>query len=136
MAEKEMYDYLTVKTPDNDVTLSTPKPCEVIEDCGRSQVIHPGDDGSEEVITRDPDVVCYATVLFPDRLNASDAGTILDFYLSDTKGNCMAESFKWEHPSDGHTYVVKFRSDVTRMLKYTIFGFPHIKLKVIGKIAD
>lgn len=130
-----MYDYLSVVAPDNDVTLSLPKPSEVTEDCFRNQEIHEGDDGSEEVVTLDTDVVCYVTVTFP-KFKAADAGTILDFYLSDSKGNCMAESFKWDHPSDGHTYVVKFRSDVKRTLKYTSFQFPHIKLKVMGRIAD
>jgi len=135
MAAKEMYDYLSVVAPDNDETLSTPKPSKVIEELFRNQVVHEGDDGSEEVVTLDTDVVGYVTVIFP-KLTASDAGTILDFYLSDSKGNCMAESFKWEHPSDGHTYVVRFRSEVPRTLQYTIFQFPSIKLKVLGKIAD
>jgi hypothetical protein len=134
MAAKEMYDYLSIVAPDNNETLSI-KPSKVIEDPFRNQEVREGDDGSEEVVTLDTDVVCYATVLFP-KLTASDAGTILDFWLDDTKGNCMAESFKWEHPSDGHTYVVKFRSDVTRTLRYTSFQFPNIKLKVMGKIAD
>jgi len=134
MAAKEMYDYLSVVTADNDVTLSI-KPSEVVEELFRNQEIHEGDDGSEEVVTLDTDVVGYVTVRFP-KLTAADAGTILDFYLSDSKGNCMAESFKWEHPSDGHTYVVKFRSDVKRTLRYTTFQFPNIKLKVMGRIAD
>ena len=135
MAAKEMYDYLSVVAPDNDETLSTPKPSEVVEELFRNQDVHLGDDGSEEVITHDPAVIGYVTVLFP-KLKAADAGTILDFWLDDTKGNCMAESFKWEHPSDGHTYVVKFRSDVKRTLRYTTFQFPNIKLKVMGKISD
>lgn len=135
MAAKEMYDYLSVVAPDNDYTLSTPKPSEVIEEPFRNQEIHLGDDGSEEVITYDPAVLCNVTVLFP-KFIAADAGTIIDAYLSESIGNCMAESFKWTHPSDGHTYVVKFRSDVTRTLRYTTFQFPNIKLKVMGKIAD
>lgn len=135
MAAKEMYDYLSIVAPDNDVTLSTPKPSRVKENLFRNQKIHLGDDVSEEVVTLDPAVVGDVTVLFP-KLQASDAGTILDFYLDAAKGNCMAESFKWEHPSDGHTYVVKFRSDVKRTLRYTSFQFPNIKLKLMGKIAD
>lgn len=135
MAAKEMYDYLSTVAPDNEETLTTPKPCEVSEELFRNQVIHEGDDGSEEVVILDPDVVGYVTVVFP-KLTAADAGTILDFYLSASKGNCMAESFKWVHPSDGHTYVVKFRSDVTRTLKYTKFQFANIKFKVMGRIAD
>jgi len=135
MAAKEMYDYLSVVAPDNDETLSTPKPSKVIEDPIRNQEIHEGDDGSEEVVTLATAVIYYVTVLFP-KLKASDAGTILDFYLDDSKGNCMAESFKWDHPSDGHTYVVKFRSNAKRTLQYTIFEYPNIKLKVMGKIAD
>ena len=135
MSAKEMYDYVSVVAPDNDYTLSLPKPCEVIEDLFRNQEIHEGDDGSEEVITHDAAVIAYVTVLFP-KLTAADAGTILDAYLSESIGNCMAESFKWAHPSDGHTYVVKFRSDVKRTLRYTKFQFPNIKLKVMGRIAD
>jgi len=135
MAAQEMYDYLSVVAPDNEETLTTPMPSDVIEHLYINQEIHEGDDGSEEVITYDPAVVGYVTVVFP-KLTASDAGTILDFYLSASKGNCMAESFMWVHPSDGHTYVVKFRSDATRTLKYTTFQFANIKLKVMGRIAD
>jgi len=135
MAAKEMYDYLSTVAPDNAETLTTPKPSDVIEEPFINQEIHEGDDGSDEVITYDPAVIYYATVVFP-KLTASDAGTILDFYLSASKGNGMAESFMWVHPSDGHTYVVKFRSDATRTLKYTKFKFANIKFKVMGRIAD
>lgn len=136
MAAKELYDYLTVATPDNDVTLDVSPQDVLTEDCSMNQIIHPGDDGSEEVVTLDSDVVCYVTLKW-NAISESDAGTILDFWLNAAKGNGVAESFKWTHPTDGHTYVVKFRENVTRTLEPAgIFGFSTVRLKVIGYIAD
>ena len=99
-------------------------------------MVHPGDDGSEEVITLDSDVVCYVTLRWAV-LSAADAGTILDFWLDAAKGNGVAESFKWDHPTDGHTYVVKFRGNVPRTIRPPeIHAVPQVRLKVLGYIAD
>jgi len=135
MAAKEMYDYLSVAVADNDATLDVTPQNIRTEDCSRNQVVHIGDDGSEEVITLDADVVCYVTLEWKT-LDAADAGTILDFWLDAAKGNGMAESFKWNSP-DGHTYVVKFRENVLLTIRPpALFGVSKVRLKVLGYIAD
>jgi len=137
MAAKEMYDYVSTVTADNDVTLSTPTPQKIITEKGlKNQVIHLGDDGSEERITLADASIFYATLQW-DGLIEADAGTIMDFYFDAAKGNGRAESFKWAHPTDGHTYVVRFDCDFSRPRKGAgIHQIKTMKLKVLGRIAD
>ena len=48
-----------------------------------------------------------------------------------------AESFKWTHPTDGHTYVVRFDCDLPRSIRIPeIHGVTNVRLKVLGRIAD
>ena len=137
MAAKEMYDYLSIVAPDNDVTLSTPTPQKIITEKGlKNQVIHLGDDGSEERINLATASIFYVTLLW-NALVEADSGTIMDFYFDAAKGNGRAESFKWAHPTDGHTYVVRFDCDFSRPRKGAgIHQIKSMKLKVLGRIAD
>ncbi len=136
MAAKEIYDYVSTVTPDNNVTLQV-LPSEIAETGYRNQAIHLGDDETEEVVDLGGGSSIFKVMLRWNAKEASDAGTLLDFYHDSSKGNGMADSFKWDHPTDGHTYVVKFRSDVQRVIKeLTIFGFAEITLKIMGRIAD
>ena len=136
MAAKEIYDYVSTVTADNNETL-TVAPSEVVEIGYRNQAVHLGDDETEEVVDLGGGSSIFKVILRWNAKEAADAGTLLDFYHDSTKGNGMADSFKWNHPTDGHTYVVKFRSDVQRAIKeLTIFGFTEITLKIMGRIAD
>jgi len=138
VAAKEMYDYLSVVAPDNDVTLSTPEPQDVLTEKGLiNQEIHLGDDGSEERVGFSTAAIFYVTLVW-SALTAADSGTILDFYFDAAKGNGRIESFKWDHPTDGHTYVVRFDSDLSRPQKSggRIHAIKSVRFKVLGKIAD
>lgn len=136
MAAKEIYDYVSTVTPDNDVTLQV-TPAEVSEIGSRNQVVHLGDDETEEVVDLGGGSSIFKAVLRWSAMSASDAGTLLDFYHDSAKGNGMADSFKWDHPTDGHTYVVKFRSDVQRAVRQsTVFSYTEITLKIMGRISD
>ena len=138
MAAKEMYDYLSVVAPDNDVTLSTPLPQDVLTEKGLiNQEIHLGDDGSEERVGFSTAVIFYVTLVWK-ALEAADSGTILDFYFDAAKGNGRIESFKWSHPTDGHTYVVRFNCDLARLWKAggKIHEISSVSFKVLGRIAD
>ena len=116
MADVEMYDYLDTVTPDNDVTLSVTPQEVVVEEGSMNQEVRLFDDGSEEVVTLSTKKVFYVTLTFP-RKQSSDIGIIMDFYFDPNKGNGVASSFKWQHPTDGHTYVVKFRDPFKRSVK-------------------
>jgi len=136
MAAKEVYDYVSTVTPDNDVTLQV-TPSGVAEIGHRNQTVHLGDDETEEVVDLGGGSSIFEFLLSWSALGESDAGTLLDFYHDSSKGNGMADSFEWDHPVDGHTYVVKFRSDVARTVRQsTYFKFAEIKLKCMGRISD
>lgn len=137
MAAKEMYDYLSVATPDySATTLSIGCQVQLVEEGEFSQEVHEGDDTSEEVISFSTSPILYVELQWPVK-SESDTGTILDFFLDTSKGYGYSRSFKWDHPTDGHTYVVKFRSKIQRVYRPGVFyGINTIKLKVIGTIAD
>ena len=140
MAAKEIYDYLSTATPDySTTTLSIKCKVELLETGDFSQEIHEGDDTSEEVITFSSTPLFFVELQWP-YMSESDTGTIIDFFYDTAKAYGFSRSFKWAHPTDGHTYVVKFRSKMVRKLSYTISGALYhintIQLKVIGTIAD
>jgi len=137
MSAKEMYDYLSEATPDySATTLSIPCQVELIESGEFSQEVHEGDDTSEEVITFSSSPRFSVELQWPVK-SESDTGTILDFFLDTAKGYGFSRTFKWDHPVDSHTYVVKFRSAIKRTYKPGIFyGINTITLKVIGKVLD
>lgn len=136
MAAKELYDYLSVVAADNDVTLSVSPNNVIVEEGSKNQIIHLGDDGSEERISLSDDSIFYVTLVWTFK-SASDAGTIMDFYHDAAKGNGNAESFKWSSP-DGHTYTVRFDGPLKRQMKKTngvIYNFPNVRLKILGKVS-
>ena len=132
----EIYDYVSTVVPDNNVTLSV-EPQEVIIEVGeKSGAVHVGDDNSEERISFSDDSVFYVTLVW-NTLNEDDSGTLFDFYHSTTKGKGQSKSFKWSSHKDGHTYVVRFASTLTREIKLGgIYGIAQIQFKILGRIAD
>lgn len=134
MAAKEIYDYVDTVVPDNNETLSLDPQTILTEIGSKNDVIHIMDDESEERIGLSTDFIFFILVRY-DLLSESDAGTIFDFFCDATKGNGKIESFKFVHP-DGHTYVVRFDTDITRDIKPTVYGFKAIRFKVLGRIAD
>ena len=138
MAAKEMYDYLSTITADYSTTTLAVTPDKILTEEGeKSQVIHIGDDGSEERISLDDDSIFYATLQW-GRITASDAGTILDFFHDTAKANGQVRSFRWSHPSDGHIYVARFASALPRAWSggSTYHQISQVKLKILGRIAD
>ena len=138
MAAKEMWDYLsaTPVTPDYNATLDVRPQRVLIEDGVKNQIVHLGDDNSEEIISYSTDSVFYVSLQW-DALTESDAGTIFDFYHDTAKGNGMARSFKWTNyaeTSDQHTYTVRFASSLPRsVIPGNIHGFANILFKVLGR---
>jgi len=141
MAAKEMYDYLSTVTPDVDITLGAGgyeiHPQGVLTERGtKNQVVHEGDDGSEQRVSLSNDSIFHVELAW-DVVTESEAGTLIDFYYDSAKGNGRQKSFKWEHPDDGHTYVVRFDCDMERARKaHDVYGILNIRFKVLGKIDD
>lgn len=119
-------------TADVDVTLSITAQGQVTEESHENTVIHTGDDESEERIILSSSPVFFLRWAY-NQLSASDAGTVLDLYH--TSAQAMAKSFKAVH--DGHTYVVRFDSSLTRRGPHpSRLGIPEIRLKILGRILD
>ena len=137
MAAKEMYDYLPTISPDVDVTLSIP--CQVVlpEEGEFNQEIRKYDDGHVSVISFSDVPEIHAILQWPVE-NEANTGTIIDIFYDTAKGFGMANSFKWEHPSDGHTYVIAFRSKMRREILPApdSYAIQAITVQVLGKIAD
>lgn len=133
MAAKEMYDYIAIAVPDNDVTLTLSARGEVREVGGYNQLVNIADDLSREVITLSDDPIFY--IDYPwNNLNEADSGTIFDFYFDTDKGKGMGKSFKLEYV-DGHTYVVMFDTELPRMRKFGSHAIT-VTFAIIGRIAD
>jgi len=135
MSSVEMYDYIATVTADNNQTLSV-QPSRMITETGSFKgAVHEGDDGSEEVISFSATPIFYVTLYWDNRL-AADIGTVFGFYFNASYGG-NGKSFKWSHPTDGHTYVVRFDGPLSRtIMNPEIHGVPSCKLKVKGRIAD
>lgn len=137
MAAKEMYDYVSTVTPDYDSTLNVTPQNVLVEGASWAQNVQETDDRTEQVLTLGGpffDVHLEWTVI-----SEADAGTIFDFYNDIGKGKGFARSFKWAHPKDGHTYVVKFRSVLKRTYAVAMPGYQKVDsvtLRVIGRVAD
>lgn len=136
MANREMYDDLSVVTPDVNQTLSV-KPQGVITEIGsKNQEIHVADDNSEERIGFSDDSIFYVTLQWP-AISESDSGTLQQFYHDPLYGNARLKTFKWSHPTDGHTYVIRFDSDFERAKQNAaIWGVLNVRFRVLGKISD
>lgn len=131
---KEIYDYVDTISADVDVTLSLDPQVVIPEVGGKGDIIHLADDESEERIGYSSDFNFYITIRY-DLLNESDAGTLLDIWADSSKANGRVNSWKFVHP-DGHTYVVRFDTDLTRLVSPTYYTVKNIRLKILGRIAD
>ena len=139
MAAKEIWDYLNTTAVAADViaagsTLTTPYPQNILGENGEyNQVIHLGDDGSEERIGFSSTAVFYVTLKWVG-LSDVDAGSIMDFQMSTAIGNGILNSFRWAHPTDGHTYTVRFDSKFSRTIKPgSLHSISKVKLKILGR---
>lgn len=138
MAAKKMADYLSVVTADYTTTTLSVTPQETMREhaVDPNVVIYEGIDGSEQRVTLGTSGTVFFVTLNWNYLTESDCGTIIDFYYDAAKGNKTARTFKWQHPTDGSTYVVRFASSVPReQAPASIFSIKNITLKVLGKVA-
>jgi len=134
MAAKELYDYLSTVSADVDQTLSIDPQSVLNETITKNDLVQIADDRSEQRAELSSNFVAYIVIRY-DILNDLDSGTIIDFFYDSSKGNGFLNSFKFDHP-DGHTYVVRFDTDMTRLMNPTNYGIKQVRLKVLGRIAD
>ena len=138
MAVKKMSDYLSVVTADYTATTLSVAPQDTMKEhaVDPNVVIHEGVGGSEQrVVVGSANTVFFVTLNW-NVLSAADAGTIIDFYYDPAKGNKTARTFKWAHPLDGSTYVVRFASSVPRdVVPGSFYSVKGVVLKVLGKVV-
>jgi len=136
MAAKEIYDYVSTVVPDYDSTLDIAHQDFTIEMGSKNEVVHTADDSTDRIVDLSDESIFF--VKFPYKyLSEANSGTIFDLYHDEDKANGKGKSFKWDHPQDGHTYVVRFDMDLERERKLnTNFGLGQVVLKIVGRIAD
>jgi len=134
MPSFEMWDYLGPISADYKSTALDIDSQRVLSEMGnKNQIIHLGDDGSEEVITFNSTTVFKVSLQW-DVLNEDDSGTIFNFYHSTGLGNGLSRSFRWVHPTDGHKYTVRFDSQLDRSIApASIYSISQINLKILGR---
>jgi len=132
-----MYDYLEDKTPDSPtITLSVTPQGTIYEDGAKNIEIHEADDDSEEAVILSTKTIFYVQLQWT-AITEDEVGTIFDIYHDPDKACGTAKSIYWQHPTDGHTYVVKFRSNLKKFkLNPPIYGVATLNLKVIGRKPD
>jgi hypothetical protein len=134
MAASEIYDFVSLATPDVNQTLVLEAQGTLVEEGNKNQNIHMADDGSEERITINTGSIFYISYGV-EMLTEADSGTLFDFYHDPAKANGMGSSFKLT-ALDGHTYVVRFDGALPRARKRSWYSISTIRLRVLGKIAD
>ena len=130
-----LWDYMSTSgVPANSTALLDVDPQRVMAELGvKNQVVHLGDDNSEEVITLGSTTVFYVSLQW-DVLSSTDAGVIWDFWNSSSKANGLARTFRWAHPTDTHTYTVRFDGDIARSFQPgDIASIGSVRLKVMGR---
>lgn len=134
MAAKEMFDYLDAQTADYTTATFSVTPQQVLTEAGiKNQLVHIADDNSEEYISFSNDSLFHVSLQW-EILTESDAGTIFDFFHDSSKGNGITRTFYWEHPTDGHTYIVRFADGLSKTITHPeIYGIQQIKFRVLGK---
>ncbi len=134
-----MWDYLsaTAVTADYTATELDIRPQNVqTEKIRKNQIVHYGDDESDEVITLS-DSALFNVTFSLEMMTEADVGTIIDFYTDSAKANARGSTFYWVNygeVADRHTYTVRFDMELDKAVKtamqYSVAG---IKLKVYGR---
>jgi len=105
--------YVSAATADVDVTLILTPQNTMSETGEKYQEIRSYSGLSESRISFN-DQTRFIITLDYEMLSATDAATIMDIYCDSTKANGVQNSFKFQHPTDTYTYVVRFISGITR----------------------
>lgn len=130
-----LWDYMSTSgVPANSTALLDVDPQRVMAEIGvKNQIVHLGDDNSEEVITLGSTTAYYVNLQW-DVLTSTDAGAIFDFWNSSSKANGIARTFRWAHPTDTHTYTVRFDTDISRSFQPgDIASIGSVRLRVMGR---
>jgi hypothetical protein len=132
MAAKYLSDCFTgTITADYTTALTIKAQGVVTEEIFKNQVIHLGDDNSEERITLSSGSLVYVTWNL-NMLSEEDAGTVFDHYNDPLKANGIGRTFKWT-AHDTKNYVARWDCKLTRSGNaLSRWGFQNLRLRVLG----
>jgi len=130
-----MADYLPNQTADyNGVILSVEPQRTMTETSKKHQTKHEGDDGTIVVTTLSSQSYFIVTLQWY-LITIAESDLIFDLWNDPGKANGIGRTFQWEHPTDGHTYVVRFEGDISKGYTSGIVadrGISSIRLRVTG----
>lgn len=134
-----MFDYLSDAVADYTTTTLNIRPQKTLPTTGdKSQIVHKFDDGSVKVIGVS-DTSYFDITLVWTAISDDDAGTIMDLWHDPAKANGRENTFYWEHPTDGHTYVARFMSPFKFTFTAGMVGYQkvgEIDIRVEGRKAE
>ena len=121
-----MYNYLGTITADYTTETLNIAPQKIMKVPGKkAQSVLECDDGSVSVVS-ESETSYFQVQCQWDHLSETDHATIMDFWHNSSKANGMENTFKWDHPTDGYTYVVRFLTDLSS--KHYPHPYPGITL--------
>lgn len=130
-----MYNSLQSATPSTATILNIKPKGKLVERPYRNQKLFEMDDFDEVIVTHSEDVLFEVTIPF-NTLSNADSETILGLYMDISNAYGMEYSFKWLHPKDTKTYVVRFGSNLSRTIKFNHWHrYKSFKLHVLGTFA-
>ena len=127
----KMANYLPYKEPDYNAEFPD-LPVESLSESINAEykIAETEDNDEERVAISEPFFI--VTLDFP-HLPKSQIAMLFDFYFDEDKTNGKVNTFKWTHPTDGCTYVVRFDTDLENSFRRGFYteGFS-IDLRVLG----
>ena len=128
-----MYRYLTAKTADYTATiLDIPSQVSLPQTGDKNQVIHDFDDYSVAVVGLSSGNI-FDIQLQWSYVSIPNKATLMSFWHDTTKADGYRRSFYWKHPTDDHTYTVRFTSSLTTDERPGgLHGIPTVSLRVEG----
>ena len=126
-----MYNYLSDKTADyTTATLSIASQVSLPQTGDKPQVVHELDDGVT-VVGLSSSSYFIVQLQWP-YISESDKNTIMSLWHSSSKADGRRRTFYWQHPTDGHTYTVRFMSQLIVDQRPATLGVSTITLRVEG----
>ncbi len=127
----KMANYLPYKEPDYNAEFPD-LPVESLSESINAEykIAETEDNDEERVAISEPFFI--VTLDFP-HLRKSQIAMLFDFYFDEDKTNGKVNTFKWVHPTDGCTYVVRFDTDLENSFRRGFYtdNFS-IDLRVLG----
>jgi len=137
---KEMFDYLSNMVADYTTeTLSVGCQVDLEFKTKVHQVVHEFDDGTVKRKNISSTVWYEGYLQWPKGLDAADHDTVTDIYSNSSKANFGENTIYWEHPTDGHTYVLQFMGELAHRWAAELpnhIQIPSIPVRIVGRQAE